>query len=211
MLQSSRRPPCSRLSAISRDTSRWGSLPCQPARKFCSHSSSVLSATPSLTISTKLSPSRGKRAGVEAEPALKTINAALSLRSEDSGAFTTIDLLCLNLSTREAALYKYGAAPTYIKRHGTVRKLTGTALPAGLQEIQAVPAPIRFPVERDTFVLMVSDGVTDALTVHGTEYALTKIETGNPQRVADMLLAMAEDNGMKDDGTVVAVKIFSEE
>ena len=68
----------------------------------------------------------------------------------------------MDLSRREAALYKYGAAPTYIKRQGTVRHLTGKALPAGLQEADRFPPPDRFPLEEDTFVLMISDGVAES-------------------------------------------------
>ena len=102
------------------------------------------------------------KAGIDAEPALKTLNGALNLRSDDQGSFTTIDLLSVDLSRREAALYKYGAAPTYIKRQGTVRRLTGKALPAGLQEADRFPPPDRFPLEEDTFVLMISDGVAES-------------------------------------------------
>ena len=101
-------------------------------------------------------------AGIHPEPALRTLNAALHLRSDDRGSFTTIDLLALDLSKGHAALYKYGAAPTYIKRGGTVRRLTGSSLPAGLQDTAAVPAADRFPLESGSFLLMVSDGVADS-------------------------------------------------
>ena len=100
------------------------------------------------------------KAGIQAESALKTLNAALNLRSDEQGSFTTIDLMTVDLAQRQAALYKYGAAPTYIKRQGSVRRLTGTTLPAGLQE--AAPSVSRFPLEEDTFLLMVSDGIADA-------------------------------------------------
>ncbi len=101
-------------------------------------------------------------AGIEAEAALKTLNAALALRGDERGSFTTIDLLELNLFSGEVALYKYGAAPTYIKRQGSVRRLTGTALPAGLQEAGTAPSLLTFSLEEDSFVLMISDGVADS-------------------------------------------------
>jgi len=102
------------------------------------------------------------KAGIHPEPALKTLNAALNLRSDTSGGFTTIDLLCADLSARQARLYKYGAAPTYIKHHGSVRRLTGSALPAGLQDTASVPPAAEFPLEENSFILMVSDGVADS-------------------------------------------------
>ena len=101
-------------------------------------------------------------AGIQPESVLRTLNAALHLRSDDQGSFTTIDLLSVSLTDYQAALYKYGAAPTYLKRHGSVRRLTGASLPAGLQDTASVPAPIQFPLEPGTFVLMVSDGVADS-------------------------------------------------
>lgn len=100
-------------------------------------------------------------AGVQPESALRTLNAALQLRCDDQGSFTTIDLLSLDLGGGQAALFKYGAAPTYLKRGGSVRRLTGSSLPAGLQDSAAVPAPDRFPLEDGSFLLMVSDGVAD--------------------------------------------------
>ena len=73
------------------------------------------------------------RAGIEAAPALKTLNSALALRGETGGAFTTIDLLALRRSTGEATLYKYGAAPSYLKHTAHVTRFTAHSLPAGLQ------------------------------------------------------------------------------
>ena len=58
------------------------------------------------------------RAGIDAPPALKTLNSALSLRAESTDSFTTVDLLMLSLQTLEGELYKYGAAPSYLKRGG---------------------------------------------------------------------------------------------
>ena len=140
------------------------------------------------------------RADVEPEAALKTINAALSLRSEESGAFTTLDLLVMDIRTREAALYKYGAAPTYIKRHGAVRRLTGTALPAGLQEIQSSPAPLRFTVEPDSFVLLVSDGVAGEEGDDWLQNTLAGWQGEDPQRLVSLLMGESRGRGgLRDD------------
>ena len=72
------------------------------------------------------------KAGVEAEAALRTLNSALALRGEEEGGFTTVDLLQIDLFTGQSALYKFGAAPTYVRKGDTVSKLSGSALPAGL-------------------------------------------------------------------------------
>ena len=51
------------------------------------------------------------QAGVEARRALATLSSALALRGEETGGFTTVDLLQLDLFTGEGELYKLGAAP----------------------------------------------------------------------------------------------------
>ena len=128
------------------------------------------------------------KAGIHPEPALKTVNAALNLRSDDRGSFTTIDLLAADLVRGQAALYKYGAAPTYIKHRGTVRRLTGNALPAGLQDAAAPPSPITFPLEENTFVLMVSDGVADAGDDQWLQDLLAGGQGGDPNVLVSLVL-----------------------
>lgn len=146
------------------------------------------------------------RAGVEPEAALKTINAALTLRNEETGSFTTVDLLVMDIARQEAALYKYGAAPTYIKRHGAVRRLTGSALPAGLQETQSLPAPIRFPVERDTFVLMVSDGVAGDEGDEWLQNTLAGWQGDEPQRLVSLLMGESRSHGgLRDDCSMLCL------
>ena len=146
------------------------------------------------------------RADVEPETALKTINAALALRSEETGAFTTVDLLVMDLASHEAALYKYGAAPTYLKRHGAVRRLTGSALPAGLQDLRSTPAPIRFPVERDTFVLMVSDGVAGEEGDDWLQNTLAGWQGDDPQRLVSLLMGESRSRGgLKDDSSMLCL------
>ena len=148
------------------------------------------------------------KAGVEAESALRTVNAALSLRSDDTGAFTTVDLALLDRKSRQVSLYKYGAAPTYIKRHGTVRKLTGTALPAGLQEIQAVPAPIRFPLEQDAFLVLLSDGVVDTGDDEWLQNLLAGWQGAEPQRLVSLILGESRGHGgLRDDCSVLCLHL----
>lgn len=71
------------------------------------------------------------QAGIEPEAAMKTLNAAMALRGAETGSFTTIDLITCRPETGEAAFFKYGAAPSYVKKGGTVRRITGGTLPAG--------------------------------------------------------------------------------
>lgn len=90
-------------------------------------------------------------AGIEPGPALKTLNTALSLRGESGGGFTTIDLLALQRSSGQAALYKYGAAPSYCKRGGSVSRYAGQSLPAGLQAVRDAPECTRLQLTAGSF------------------------------------------------------------
>lgn len=100
------------------------------------------------------------QAGIQPVPALKTLNAAWQLRSETSGSFTTIDLLALQRQNGSAVLYKYGAAPSYSKRSGSVTRFSAAALPAGLQD-SSEPEAASFSLPGGSFFVMVSDGVAD--------------------------------------------------
>lgn len=73
------------------------------------------------------------QAGIEPLPALKTLNTAAMLRCQGGAGFTTIDLAALDRAEGVLTLYKYGAAPSYIKRQGTVARYRAQALPAGLE------------------------------------------------------------------------------
>lgn len=148
------------------------------------------------------------RAGVEPTQALVTLNGALALRGEEQGGFTTIDLLRLDLFTGKGALYKFGAAPTYLRRGGQVRKLAGQSLPAGLAAGHGVKPDV-LPLEAGDgdWLVMASDGVTGC----GEDWiadALSAWEGDSPRLLAQQLLeGCAHRETGPDDKTVVAVKL----
>jgi len=138
-------------------------------------------------------------AGIDPKSALRTLNGALNLRSEDRGCFTTIDLADVDLTTGCARLYKYGAAPTYIKRMGSVRRLTGSSLPAGLQDTACVPAAIEIPLEENTFLLMISDGVADAGDDGWLQDLLAGWQGEDPHVLASQVLRLCRQRREADD------------
>ena len=151
-------------------------------------------------------------AGIEPGPALKTLNTALSLRGESGGGFTTIDLLALQRASGQAALYKYGAAPSYLKRSGSVSRYTGQSLPAGLQAVREAPECTRLQLTAESFFVMVSDGVADA----GNDEWLQNLLAGWSGRDANALvsLILAESRGRKgleDDCAVLVLHLSSGE
>ena len=147
-------------------------------------------------------------AGIEPGPALKTLNTALSLRGESGGGFTTIDLLALQRASGQAALYKYGAAPSYPKRSGSVSRYTGQSLPAGLQAVREAPECTRLQLTAGSFFVMVSDA--------GNDEWLQNLLAGWSGRDANALvsLILAESRGRKgleDDCAVLVLHLSSGE
>ena len=152
------------------------------------------------------------QAGVGAEAAIKTLNAALSLRSAEFGGFSTVDLLTMQRKTGEVVLYKYGAAPSYVKRGGNVRRITGAALPAGLRDTPTGPDVTKFPAESGSFIILISDGVADALHDEWLQNLLAGWEEKDPQMLASLILSeSAKYSGLSDDCGVQVLYLPEEE
>jgi len=126
-------------------------------------------------------------AGVAPEAALKTLNSAMALRGADTGSFTTVDLCVYDPRAQEAAFYKFGAAPSYLKRGGVVRRVTGASLPVGLQGTQ--PDVTRAPLVPGGFAVMVSDGVADPEKDEWLLDLLAGWTGDDPQELAGLILA----------------------
>ena len=126
-------------------------------------------------------------AGVAPEAALKTLNSAMSLRGADSGSFTTVDLCVYDPTPEEAAFYKCGAAPSYIKRGGIVRRITGSSLPVGLQG--SPPDVTKMPLAPGGFAVMISDGVADTERDEWLLNLLAGWTGDDPQELAGLILS----------------------
>ena len=148
------------------------------------------------------------KAGIRPRPALKTMNTALTLRCQESGAFTTIDLLALDRGTGAATLYKYGAAPSYVKKDGAVTRLDGGSLPAGLQDARQPPEATNLSLEAGSVLVMVSDGVTGG---DGDAWLRTLLEHwpgGDSQELAQMILAESRRHGgLQDDCAALVLRL----
>lgn len=147
------------------------------------------------------------QAGVDTEHALLTLNSALALRGEEEGGFTTVDLLQVDLFTGEGSIYKLGAAPTYIRHGEVVRKITGTALPAGLRAGDGGrPDCTRVRLEPGDCVLMVSDGVSGTGEDGWMRQRLGEFRGDSPKELARSLITDSPE-GATDDRTALVVKI----
>ena len=145
------------------------------------------------------------RAGIDAQSALKTLNNAFTLRETETGSFTTVDLLQLSLKSGEGELYKYGAAPSYIKRGGTVRRVTCSCLPAGLEECSQPPEVTHLRLEAGTFFVMITDGVADATSDEWLQNLLAGWQGEKAQLLASAILADSIERTQEADDAGVLV------
>ena len=147
------------------------------------------------------------RSGIEPEDALNTLNGALALRCEEEGGFTTIDLFQLDLYTGEAGFYKLGAAPSYVRRKGTVTRVAGTALPAGLMTPDSAGADVsKLRLEPGDSVVLISDGVTGAEEDGWIKTALAEYDGVDPKSLAAALME-GGNRDATDDRTAVVLTV----
>jgi len=149
------------------------------------------------------------RAGLPPEEALTTVGEALALRGEEEGGFTTVDLLQIDLFSGKSAVYKLGAAPTYLRRGGGVERLCGESLPAGVAAGElSVPDAFELSLDAGDCVLLVSDGVTTGKDDRWLRKLLSEFDGLSPQALAAQVLQESDlRSGSGDDRTVIAIKL----
>ena len=126
-------------------------------------------------------------ADIQPEAALTTLNSAMALRGAETGSFTTVDLCVLKGS--EATFYKFGAAPSYLKKNGAVRRITGSSLPVGLRGTPAAPDITTVTLEPGSFAVMISDGVADPSRDEWLQDLLAGWGGDDPQTLANLILS----------------------
>ncbi len=148
------------------------------------------------------------RSGMESVAALRTVNSALSLKNEETGAFTTVDLLRIDLYTGTGELCKLGAAPTYLRRKGAVSRMSGAALPAGLAEGEGEPDVTQLELREGDCVLLVSDGIADGTEDGWLRELMTQFDGESPKELARLVMEESEKRvGAADDRTAVVITL----
>ena len=150
--------------------------------------------------------------GFSLEGTVKSINSVLLLR-EGEQCPATLDLHCLNLYTGDLSSRKQGAAATFIKRGEKVTVLESADMPIGWNRNVTGEESVS-QLEKETFVVLVTDGVVEALPGTDKEEFLAeilrRIKGGNPQMMAEDILALAVgQEEPRDDMTVLVAAIQS--
>ncbi|MBD5493588.1 MAG: SpoIIE family protein phosphatase [Lachnospiraceae bacterium] len=156
---------------------------------------------------------RFMEAGFRKEMAVQIINGALSARDREQD-MSTLDICELNLYTGSCDFIKVGAACTYIKRGNMVDRLSAENLPLGIFG-QIEPEVVHRQLQDGDYVIMLSDGILDAVSQGAGEEFLTeiigRISNTNPDEIANQILGycIRQSRGhVRDDMTVLVIGIW---
>lgn len=95
-------------------------------------------------------------AGYPPEYALRSVNSLCTLQGQ--GGAVTIDLAEIRLDTGKAAIYKWGAAPSYLVSRGDAIKIGTAAPPPGLSVTDGRETVERLSLRRGELLVLQSDG-----------------------------------------------------
>lgn len=151
--------------------------------------------------------------GFRKEAAIQIINGALAAGEQEKN-MSTLDICELNLYTGACDFVKVGAACTYIKRDNLVDRLSARNLPLGVFQ-QIEPETMHRQLQDGDYVIMLSDGVLDALSQGVGEDMLpeviSRIYHTNPAEIANQILGYCIRQSVgkiRDDMTVLVIGIW---
>ena len=153
-------------------------------------------------------------AGFPTETALQMLNTAMVMGREEV-KFSTIDMSLFDLYSGTLELIKAGASTTFIKSQDKVERIKSTSLPIGVMSKLELDCTERQLKDGD-IVIMVTDGVMDALPVGEQDFLMQMIIEGtqiqNPKELAHHILEQVLECSGEiplDDMTILAVGIWS--
>ena len=155
-------------------------------------------------------------AGFRKESAIQMINGALAASGQEEN-MSTLDICDMNLYTGECEFIKIGAACTYIKRGQLVDRLSTQNFPLGVFG-QLEPEVLYRTLQSGDYVIMLSDGVLDALSQGIGEEMLPeiigKMDYSNPNEIANQILTycLRQSKGqVRDDMTVLVMGVWNKD
>lgn len=152
-------------------------------------------------------------AGFREESAIELINSVFSV-SDTVGIPVTVDMCVIDTFLGVCNCIKLGAASTYIRRKGWVDVIESDTMPIGVLPDIDYDSTTKKLYDGD-YIVMVSDGVMEALPFLEKEEILTEIIAGvrrrTPEQMADEILQDALNyigRYPSDDMTVIVIGIY---
>ena len=152
--------------------------------------------------------------GFDKDTSVELINSAI-LNSSEKEIFATLDIAIVDLYTGNIEFMKNGACPTYIKNKKKVSMVNSLTLPTGIVDNVDLSLHDR-DIENNDIIVMCSDGIIDSNVEYKNKelwvkYMLEDLETEDAQKIADLILNEAIDNGYgvaKDDMSVIVCRFL---
>lgn len=143
------------------------------------------------------------KSGIALPAALETVNTVLMVKSADE-SFATLDICKIDLNSGECAVYKAGAATTYIKSEDRLIRAALSSPPVGTGGKLSVPAQ-KFSVRNGDVIVMMTDGASPDEQWLSRELSRPSDPGELSERIARA--ARSSENGRDDDISVVAVVV----
>lgn len=150
-------------------------------------------------------------AGFSPTMALNLVNSSLVLKS-DNEIFSSIDLLCLDLSAGQADFYKIGGSKSFFHRDGHTETIFSVSLPSGILPEAHISCTSKRLADGD-IIIMMSDGVCDSTPGYISGERISKIiekDSDSLENISEMILSSAlkkKCNKAIDDMTIAAIKV----
>ncbi len=139
--------------------------------------------------------------GVAPDTAMELLNGFYVL--QESSVFSTVDLLQVNLMSGSAVLYKWGAAPSYLKAGESVQKIGTVSPPPGLSVTSEYTAEqFKLSLNAGETLVMVSDGAFG----EETEQRVLGFRGSTARDLAQYIIAGAAPEA-QDDLTAAVVRL----
>ena len=135
---------------------------------------------------------------------LKMLENIYELKCEYD-SYATLDVLQVNTSNMTMSLYKLGSTSTYIYHNNDLIVYENKSLPYKLDDLNS-----SYEIEYfiDDVILLISDGISDFISKNDL---LTNVNFSNSSNnILDDILELInkkEKNGLKDDASVIVIKI----
>ena len=143
--------------------------------------------------------------GFNIADAAELVNRLLLIR-EGGESYATLDAMLFDRARGSVTAAKHGAPASYIVRHGRLNALNAEALPVGIVE-EAKTAVFSVKIKRGDVLIMMSDGVSDALGEALDGAIMEAAVRCDPKAAARELVERAKRMGGEDDMTAIVARV----
>lgn len=145
------------------------------------------------------------RAGFSHTTVFECVGRLLALRQKET--FSALDVAILDTQTGEIDFIKQGGRESYFVTKNGVETIESESLPLGILE-ESVPTVNTRTAKGNELVILVSDGVADALNATDVTEIVGALNTLNPQVIADKIVENASKKAARrDDMTCIAFRV----